>query len=41
MGFQIKHSVLEDYIPEPGVTDAVIPNRVTEIGFEAFTGTKI
>ena len=36
MGFQIENGVLEKYTKEPGVTEVVIPDSVTEIGDHAF-----
>lgn len=38
MGFQIEDGVLIKYTEEPGVTEAVIPDSVTQIGNEAFSG---
>ena len=36
MGFQIEDGVLIKYTEEPGVTEVVIPDGVTEIGDRAF-----
>lgn len=36
MAFQIENGVLKKYIEEPGVTEVVIPDGVTEIGTCAF-----
>ena len=38
MGFEIENGVLVKYTDEPGVTDVVIPEGVTEIGRRAFMG---
>ena len=36
MGFNIENGVLERYTEEEGVTEVVIPDSVTSIGYEAF-----
>lgn len=38
MGFKIENGVLENCTEEPGVTVVVVPEGVTKIGSEAFTG---
>ena len=38
MAFQIENGVLKKYTEEPGVTEVVIPDGVTEIGSSAFYG---
>lgn len=38
MGFEIENGLLVKYTDEPGVTDVVIPEGVTEIGRRAFMG---
>ena len=38
MGFKIENGVLENCTEEPGVTVVVVPEGMTKIGSEAFTG---
>ena len=36
MGFKIKNGVLKKYTNEKGITEVVIPDSVTSIGYMAF-----
>ena len=36
MGFEIENGVLKKYTEEPGVTEVVVPDGVTSIGYRAF-----
>lgn len=38
MGFEIKRKVFVEYTKEKKVTDVVIPDGVTKIGYRAFKG---
>lgn len=40
MAFEIENGVLKKYIEEYGVTEVVIPDTVTSIGDNAFSGCK-
>ncbi len=38
MSFVIKNGILKEYNEEPGITEVVIPDSVTSIGYYAFKG---